>query len=87
MAIQAEFYAANLSVSDGNVSMTAHFKLTDADLPDLDLGTKSVTEDDPQVIASVMGFVSQMLPSYSAKVHPSGKVPVVVPSMAAPVVE
>lgn len=79
MAIIAKLVSAQAFFSDGTCSLRYGVDLVDDTLGPL--GNRGFTVDDPAVTASVMGFVTQMLPTMEAQVG----VPVELPD--APVVD
>lgn len=86
MAITAEFYAANLFIdSQGVPTLTSHVKLSDPDLPGLDLGTKTIVTTRPEAVMAVMQFVKQMLPTIADNIVEGKTLPVTIPTP--PVVE
>ena len=64
MAITGKLYAAHIEFGeDGAVTMQAHVSLHDDDLGEL--GARTIGQDNPAIIAAVVGFVQQMLPAVS----------------------
>ena len=66
MSISGRLFEATVRISeDGSTTMTASVMLSDDVLGPLT--GKAIEQDDPQIVAAVMGFITQMLPSLEAK--------------------
>lgn len=65
--ISAPLYEATvrINLADGSATMTASVMLTDDVLGPL--AGRTIVQDDPQIIAAVLGFIEQQLPSLEAK--------------------
>ena len=66
MAFSGTLFEATVRISsDGSAKMTASVMLTDDVLGPLT--GRAIEQDDPQIVAAVMGFIEQMLPSLEYK--------------------